>query len=259
MGRVRIDQLLVERGLFETRRRAQAAIRAGSVFSAGARIDKPGRLVEASAPVEINEPPPYVGRGGEKLKGALEDLGLEAKGLVALDVGASTGGFTDCLLQEGAARVYCVDVGKGQLAWKLRRDERVVAREGVNARYLRREDFPEGFDLITADLSFISLEKVLPALLPLLREGKGLLLVLVKPQFELSPREVGKGGVVRDEQARRRAVDRIRECARRLGASETRVTPSRLPGPAGNREFFVLIEFGPERFNDGPLELKNCK
>ena len=247
MTRVRIDQLLVEKGFFNSCQQAQAAIRAGAVMVGGVAVDKPGRTVDSAAAVTIKSRSPYVSRGGEKLKGALQSLLLEVKGMVVLDAGSSTGGFTDCLLQEGAAKVYCVDVGKGQLDWKLRQDPRVVVCEGMNARYLRGEDFPEKFDLVTADLSFISLTKVLPALSGLLREGEGLILALIKPQFELSPAEVGKGGVVRDEAARTRAVEKIRDFVIAMGAKPAAVVPSPLPGPAGNREFFVLIAFQSKR------------
>jgi len=240
VAKKRLDILLVERGLLPSREKARRAIRAGLVAVDGHPSDKPGRAVESGAGIELLSPPRYVGRGGEKLKGALEDFGLSPAGRVALDLGSSTGGFTDCLLQEGARRVYCLDVGRGQLAWKLRRDPRVVVKEGFNARYLTPGDLPEEPDLITIDLAFISLKKVLsPAAGVLAAPGE--ILALVKPQFEARRPEIGRGGVVRDPEVRRRVTGEIAEYGRSLGLTVRGVRESRLPGPAGNREFFLLL------------------
>lgn len=239
MARTRLDKLVVERGLAATRQKAQALILAGQIQVNGQRTEKAGTLVPATATVElVGEPPRYVSRGGEKLDGALTDFALSPAGKVCLDIGASTGGFTDCLLQNGARRVYAVDVGKGQLDWKLRQDRRVVVREGLNARYLKPEDIGEPVDLVTVDVAFISVEKILPAALPCARPG-ATFLVLVKPQFELSRRQVGKGGIVRDPARHREAVEKIRRAAERLGLEDIEVRESRLPGAEGNREFFL--------------------
>ena len=183
----------------------------------------------------------YVGRGGLKLEKALGEFGVDARAAVCLDVGASTGGFTDCLLQHGARRVVAVDVGHNQIDWRLRTDARVEVREGVNARHLRPEDFVEAFDLVTVDVSFISATKVMPALVPLLKDG-GRLVVLVKPQFEVGKGEVGKGGVVRDPAQHARVVEEVNEAARSLGLRLCGVTESPITGTDGNREFLALYE-----------------
>ncbi len=239
MARKRIDRLLVEKGFFASRERAQSAIRSGWVRANGRPVDKPGKLCLPDSRIEIKEKPRYVGRGGYKLKGALADFGLKVSGLTALDAGASTGGFTDCLLQEGARRVYAFDVGKGQLDWKLRQDPRVIVRESFNIRNLSPEDLPEKVDLITADLSFISLSKVLPALAEVLKPG-GKALLLIKPQFEAGRAEVKRGGVVRDPEVHRRVVKEIEGFVSRLGLTVEGTTESNLLGPAGNKEFFLL-------------------
>ncbi len=236
----RIDRLVVELGLMADLEKARRGIRAGMVTVNGQLVSKPGQTVAAEATIEILQPPPYVSRGGEKLKGALEDFPLSVRDLVILDLGSSTGGFTDCLLQEGGRRVFCFDVGRGQLAWKLRQDPRVTVREGFNARYLTSEDLPEQPDLITLDLSFISLRKVLPAAREVLR-APGLILALIKPQFEAERREVQRGGVVRDESVHRRVISEIEDFAANLGLKSLGVRRSRLTGPAGNREFFILL------------------
>jgi len=236
----RLDSLLVARGYFPSREQAQRAIRAGGVRVAGQIAEKPGKSCPVSAAIAVISRPRYVSRGGEKLKGALTAFGLKVAGLTAVDVGASTGGFTDCLLQEGAKRVYSLDVGKGQLAWKLRQDPRVAVVEGKNARYLVPEDFPERIELATADVSFISLRKLLPALAGLLGTG-GRIVALVKPQFEAERGEVGRGGVVRSAAQQQEAVRRVRECAERLGLVPEGEAESVLQGPAGNREFFLLL------------------
>ncbi len=223
-----------------TREKAQALILAGQIHVNGRPATKAGALVAADARLElVGEPPRYVSRGGLKLEGALRDFGVNVRGKVCLDIGASTGGFTDCLLQHGAARVYAVDVGKGQLDWKLRQDQRVQVREGINARYLKPEDLGEPVDLVTVDVAFISVEKILPAALHCAKPG-AFFLILVKPQFELSRREVGKGGIVRDPALQQKAVEKIRRAAAALGLEDLSVRESCLPGAEGNREFFLL-------------------
>ena len=237
--RTRLDKLVLERGLAPTREKAQALILAGQIHINGRRADKAGMPVPADARVElVGEPPRYVGRGGIKLEGALEDFGLDPTGKICLDIGSSTGGFTDCLLQHGAARVYAVDVGKGQLDWKLRQDARVVVREGINARHLKPEDIGEPVDWVTLDVAFISVAKILPAALACARSG-ATFLILVKPQFELSQKQVGKGGIVRDPALHREAVEKVSQAAVEVGLGEIQVRESRLPGAEGNREFFL--------------------
>ncbi|RMG59829.1 MAG: TlyA family RNA methyltransferase [Deltaproteobacteria bacterium] len=240
MVKKRLDQLLVEKGLAETRSRARSIIMAGLVYVNGVRVDKAGYQVREDARLEIKERGiPYVSRGGLKLEGALEDLSLSVDGFVCLDVGASTGGFTDCLLARGARKVYAVDVGKNLLDGRLRKDPRVVVIEGVNFRYAPSDLIPETVDLVTVDVSFISLTLIIPRALPFLKEG-GYLLCLVKPQFELSPDRVGKGGVVRDEGARLEAVRKISSFVEKEGMNLLGVVPSRVRGPKGNQEYFLL-------------------
>ncbi|MFQ5457255.1 MAG: TlyA family RNA methyltransferase [Myxococcota bacterium] len=238
---LRIDVLLADRGLSESRERARALILAGRVFADGRRIDKPGTRVPLDASLEVRGGLPYVGRGGVKLAGALEAFGLEVRDAVALDAGASTGGFCDCLLQRGARRVFAVDVGYGQLDWKIRSDPRVVVMERRNVRHLRPEDLPETPTLITLDLSFISLKTALPAMPALLAPG-GRIVALVKPQFEVGKGRVGKGGVVRDEALWQSAVDGVIARAASLSLHHRATAPSPIHGEAGNREFFVLLE-----------------
>jgi 23S rRNA (cytidine1920-2'-O)/16S rRNA (cytidine1409-2'-O)-methyltransferase len=247
MGRERIDRLLVRRGLAKTRERAQALILAGQVFVDGHRVDKPGKCVSEDAHIEIHGPPlRYVSRGGVKLEAALRAFGVDVAGWICLDIGASTGGFTDCLLQHGARCVYAVDVGRGQLDWRLRQDPRVVVREGVNARYLKPEDFPVRFDLITIDVSFISLTKILPAAVPLLKPA-GAILALIKPQFEVGRGEVGKGGIVRDPTAHERVIEAIRHFAEgQLSLRCVGVIESPILGSEGNKEFFIHLRCGTE-------------
>jgi 23S rRNA (cytidine1920-2'-O)/16S rRNA (cytidine1409-2'-O)-methyltransferase len=242
MGRERIDRLLVRRGLAETRERAHALILAGHVFVDGHRIDKPGRCVPEEAHIEVHGPAlRYVSRGGVKLEAALRAFGVDVTGLLCLDIGASTGGFTDCLLQHGARSVYALDVGRGQLHWRLRQDPRVVVCEGINARYVTPEDFPVRFDLITIDVSFISLTKILPAAVPLLN-ASGAILALIKPQFEVGRGEVGKGGIVKDPATHRRVIETIRRFAEgELGLRCLGVIESPIPGGEGNREFFIYL------------------
>ena len=243
MRRERVDRLLVERGLAPSRTRAQALVMAGLVLVGEQRVEKPSETYPPDAPLRVrgSEDPAsrYVGRGGLKLEKALAEFGVDVNGLVCLDVGASTGGFTDCLLQRGARRVVALDVGHNQIAWRLRTDPRVEVREGVNARHLRAEEFDEAFDLITMDVSFISATKILPALVPLLKRG-GRLVVLVKPQFEVGRGEVGKGGVVRDPAQHARVVEEVSACARALGLQVRGVTESPVTGADGNREFLAL-------------------
>ena len=242
MARVRLDSLLTERGLFASRTRAAAAVLAGQVHvGAGrARAAKPGQLVPADVEVSVEEGLPYVSRGGVKLANALDALGIEVGGRRALDVGASTGGFTDCLLQRGAAHVVAVDVAYGELDWRLRSDERVTVVERVNARGLEPGMLPYAPDLIVIDVSFISLTKVLPAVLACAASGFDCL-AMVKPQFELGRGRVGKGGVVHDPALRREAIASVAACGRELGAAVVGYAPSGLPGPAGNRETFVWL------------------
>ncbi len=237
----RLDRLLVSRGLFRSREQARRAVMAGAVAVDGRREDKPGRAVAEDAELELLAPrEPFVSRGGRKLAAALDHFGVDPAGAVCLDVGASTGGFTDCLLQRGARRVYAVDVGYGQLDYKLRRDPRVVVMERVNARHLTADALPEPADLVTLDLSFISIVKVVPALLPHLAEG-GRLLPLVKPQFEAGRAQVGRGGVVRDAAVRRSVVEeRIADLAA-MGLEARGSFESPVPGASGNVESFVLF------------------
>ncbi|HMV47881.1 MAG TPA: TlyA family RNA methyltransferase [Blastocatellia bacterium] len=237
----RLDKLLVARGLVETRAKAQALILAGQVFSRQQRLDKAGQLVLIDAPLTIKETMPFVSRGGLKLAGALDHFQIDVTGNVCLDIGASTGGFTDCLLQRGAARVTAIDVGHGQLDWKLRQDARVEVREQVNARYLQPADFAERFDLVVGDVSFISLTKILPVVPPLLQPG-ALVVTLIKPQFEVGREEVGKGGIVRDEAAQQRVVAEIVTFAASMGLRLRGVTDSPILGADGNREFLVCFE-----------------
>jgi len=237
-GKARLDVLLVEQGLAPSRERAQALLLAGQVRVNGARADKPGMQVARDARIEIaGETLRYVSRGGLKLEGALEDLGVSPRGKVCADIGSSTGGFTDCLLQHGARRVYAVDVTIGQLDWKLRQDERVIRVER-NARYLRPDDIPEAAEFVALDVSFISVTKVLPAVAAVAAPGADFL-ILVKPQFELERREVGKGGIVRDAALHRKAIDRVKAGAIQAGLEVIGVQPSRLAGAEGNQEFFL--------------------
>ena len=238
-SRERLDRLLVSRGLVPSREQAQRLIYAGEVRVDGAVGRAPAQLVSPTADLQVRRPPPFVSRGGEKLAHALDVFAVDVTGRVCLDVGASTGGFTDALLQRGAARVYALDVGRAQLAWKLRQDRRVVVMEGVNARYL--EPLPEPVDLITVDVAFISLAKVLPAVLRSLRP-QGQLLALVKPQFEAGPELVGRGGVVRDPAVHQLVLDDVLATLPQLGHTPVGLTTSPLRGPAGNVEFFVLAQ-----------------
>ncbi|MFN7950009.1 MAG: TlyA family RNA methyltransferase [Blastocatellia bacterium] len=242
MKKERLDKLLVLRGLADTRTKAQALILAGQVFSGEQRLEKAGQMVAVDAPLTVREPMPYVSRGGLKLAAALDYFRIEVADRICLDIGASTGGFTDCLLQRGAARVVALDVGHGQIDWKLRQNSRVEIRENVNARYLRPEDFSERFDIVVADVSFISLTKILPVVPPLLNEAAQVI-VLIKPQFEAGKEEVGKGGIVRDEATQARVVEKITSFASGLGLRPRGVTDSPILGADGNREFLACFDY----------------
>ncbi len=235
--KLRLDQLLVDRGLVESREKAQALILAGSVTVAGQRSDKPGKAIAPDAPVTVAAQLPYDGRGGLKLAAALDHFRIDVNGLVCLDIGSSTGGFTDCMLQRGAVRVHAVDVGRGQLDWKLRQDARVLVHEGINARFLRPEEIGEPAGLLTCDVSFISVTLILPVLPALLSPG-GRMVVLVKPQFEVGRRDVGKGGIVRDPALHQAACDRVRLAVEQLGF-QTEIIDSPILGAEGNREFLL--------------------
>ncbi len=242
--KIRLDKILVDRGIVPTRERAKALILSGIVLVQGERVDKAGALIDPEANIALKgEDNPYVSRGGLKLKAALDHFGIRITGGIVLDVGASTGGFTDCLLQAGAARVYAVDVGYGQLAWKLRTDERVINIERTNIRYYSGEHIRDEIDLSTIDASFISLELVIPAVLRFLKRGSGLL-ALIKPQFEAGREEVGKKGVVRDEAVHRKVVEKIRDFCRGLGLEVVGTCDSPITGPAGNKEFFIYAIVG---------------
>ena len=239
MTKQRIDSLMVDRGVVESRARAQALVLAGEVAVDGKAIVKPGTLVDKEAVIAVAKPPLFVGRGGLKLDYALDQFRVDVSSRVAADVGASTGGFTDCLLQRGASRVYAIDVGYGQLDYGLRRDPRVVVMERVNARY--PISLPERVDLVTVDLSFISVEKVLPPVAGLLKDG-GTIVVLVKPQFEAGRKEVGKGGVIREPAVHALVLGRFIAWMVGHGFRLKGLVASPVTGAAGNREFFVLIE-----------------
>jgi len=231
----RLDSLLVERGLAESRTQAQALILAGQVVAGDQRADKPGSLVPSDVPVRIKEKLRYVSRGGLKLERALAEFRIAVEGTVCADIGASTGGFTDCLLQAGARKVYAIDVGHGQLHSKLLSDSRVLHLEGINARYLSEVEVPELVDLATIDVSFISLTQVLPAVLPRLRPG-GTLIALVKPQFEVGRANVAKGGVVKNPEAREGAIQKIASFLSEQGLEMIGRVDSPIAGPAGNVE-----------------------
>ena len=247
----RVDKLLVDRGLAETRERAQRLVMAGLVFAGDARVDKPGARLPSDAPLVVRgEAHPFVSRGGVKLAAALDALGLDVRGATALDVGASTGGFTDCLLTRGARRVYAVDVGYGQLAWRLRGDPRVVNLERKNIRTLTPGQIPEPLDLATIDVSFISLRLVLPVVAGLLPAARRIV-ALVKPQFEVGKGRVGKGGVVRDEGLHAEVLSGLQEFARDSGLTVDALLTSPVLGPAGNREFFMALRTGTGRATAG--------
>ncbi|MDQ6765616.1 MAG: TlyA family RNA methyltransferase [Verrucomicrobiota bacterium] len=236
--RARLDIVLVEKGLFASREQAQRAVMAGEVRLADRVLNKSSILVDHSADLEVAAPPKFVGRGGLKLQGALDHFRVNPAGMAALDIGASTGGFTDCLLQRGAAKVYAIDVGHGQIAWKIRNDPRVVVRENLNARYLTRADIPEPIDLCVIDVSFISLTLILPNAFELLTPS-GVILALIKPQFELQPHDVGRGGIVSDPSLHEKAKAKIESFILAHGKSVTGIAPAAITGTDGNQEFFV--------------------
>jgi 23S rRNA (cytidine1920-2'-O)/16S rRNA (cytidine1409-2'-O)-methyltransferase len=239
MARERLDLALVKLGLVPSREQAKRLIMAGEVSVMGRRVTQPGWLLRDTEQITVRQPPKFVSRGGLKLEGALEHFGIDVTGLTALDVGASTGGFTDCLLQRGAVKVFAYDVGTNQLAWKLRSDPRVVSREQFNLRHMQREDVGQEVDILVADLSFISLTLVLPAVLQVLRPG-GHALVLIKPQFELSREEIGKGGIVREPELHAKACARIEDFVRSQPQLQWQgLTESSIQGTEGNREFLA--------------------
>ena len=238
--KTRIDQTLVERGFFESRERAQRAIMAGEVRVGEHVVEKPAEMIEIDAAISVAEPPQFVGRGALKLSGALDDFKIDVAGKVALDIGASTGGFTDCLLQRGAAKVFAVDVGRGQLAWKIRNDPRVVVLEKVNARFLSREEVPEDVDLCVIDVSFISLTLILPRAFELITPD-GVILALIKPQFELQRRDVGRGGIVREPALHEKAQQKIMNFVQETDYRVVGLVPSAITGTDGNQEFFICI------------------
>lgn len=235
--KMRLDRLLVERGLAESREKAQALIMAGNVLLNGQKAAKAGQAVSDDAALEVLARPPYVGRGGFKLAGALERFAIDVTGLTCLDIGSSTGGFTDALLQAGAARVHAVDVGAGQLAWSLRSDPRVVLHEGLNARELELTDIGELVALATCDVSFISVTLIVPAIVPILQPG-GRMVILIKPQFEVGRGQVGKGGIVREPELHQAACERVVSAVRHFGF-KTSIMESPILGAEGNKEFLL--------------------
>jgi 23S rRNA (cytidine1920-2'-O)/16S rRNA (cytidine1409-2'-O)-methyltransferase len=245
VARVRLDSLLAERGLFESRTQAAAAVIAGQVHLGPGRrrAEKPGQLVDAAIELEVEGPPPYVSRGGVKLANALDTLELDPRDRHALDVGASTGGCTDCLLQRGAAHVIALDVAYGELDYRLREDARVTVIERTNARAITASELPYRPDLVVIDVSFISLRKVLPAVLAATADAFDCL-AMVKPQFEVGKDRIGKGGVVKDPELRREVVNEVADAARELGAAVLGSAPSALPGPSGNKETFLWLADG---------------
>ncbi len=241
MPKQRLDVLLHAAGFAVSREQAQRLILAGEVTVGGKQVTKPGTKVDDSLPLVVKTPPPFVSRGGLKLAGALKVFPVDPAGKVCLDIGSSTGGFTDCLLQHGAVRVHAVDVGTNQLVWKLRSDPRVIVREQFNARYLTPDDLGEKVQLIVSDVSFISLTKILPAAFSCLEEG-GNIIVLVKPQFELQPEDIGPGGIVRNPALHERAVEKIhRFVTEELHRSWMGVSPSPITGMEGNKEFLAWL------------------
>lgn len=243
--RERLDTLLVTRGLVENRTRAQALILAGKVRTRGERLDKPGHRLPVDIEIEVEKGKRWVGRGAEKLAPVLEQLELSVSGATALDVGSSTGGFTQLLLELGAEQIFAIDVGKNQLDYRLRQDSRVTSMEGVNARYLEPTMFPKLADLAVADLSFISLEKVLPAVANCLRAGASMV-VLVKPQFEVGREQVGRGGIVRDRELHFQVLERIGRFALHQGWSVEAVNRAGLCGADGNQEYFMHVKLEAE-------------
>jgi 23S rRNA (cytidine1920-2'-O)/16S rRNA (cytidine1409-2'-O)-methyltransferase len=238
--KARIDQTLVERGLFESRERAQRAIMAGEVRVGEQVVTKPAVMIDINTPISIVESPQFVSRGATKLSGALDFFKIDVRGKVALDIGASTGGFTDCLLQRGAAKVFAVDVGRGQLAWKIRNDQRVVVLEKMNARFLSREQIPQLVDVCVIDVSFISLTLILPRAFELITPD-GVILALIKPQFELERKDVGRGGIVRDLALHEKAQQKIVNFVKEADYCVIGLVHSTITGTDGNQEFFICI------------------
>ena len=238
--KLRLDQLLVGRGLFASREQARRAILAGEVSIATRVAAKPSELLDAQTAIAVKPTRKYVGRGALKLQSALDYFCIDLQGKTALDIGASTGGFTDCMLQRGAEKVYAVDVGYGQLDWKLRNDPRVIVLEKINARFLTREHVPELIDICVIDVSFISLTLILPKAVALLK-SEGMILALIKPQFELQRSEVGRGGIVRDPRLHQKAQDKIVAFVDDLGQVVAGIAPSAIKGTDGNQEFFACI------------------
>ena len=241
--KVRLDRLLVERDICQTRERARALIMSGAVFVGGARMDKAGAPVLPDADIRIEgEDNPYVSRGGLKLERALREFDIDVTERVILDVGASTGGFTDCLLQKGARKVYALDVGYGQLAWKLRTDRRVVCIERTNIRYFEGAGIEDAIDMATVDAAFISLKLVIPAVLKLIKQNNAVIIALIKPQFEAGRGEVEKHGVIKKPEVHQRVIDEMKEFCRGLDLSVVGVVESPLVGPKGNKEFFIYLK-----------------
>jgi 23S rRNA (cytidine1920-2'-O)/16S rRNA (cytidine1409-2'-O)-methyltransferase len=248
MKKERADKIVVGRGLAESRQRAQALIMAGLVFSGGQRVEKPGQMISLDEKITLKEKMPYVSRGGLKLEEALEAFEIAVEGKIAADLGASTGGFIDCLLQKGARKVYAVDVDIRQIDWRLREDPRIICIQ-KNARYLNKDDFEDALDIATTDLSFISVLKVLPAIKEFL--GDGLLLSLVKPQFEAGKSQVGKKGIVRDPAVHEDVLDKIIAEAHKMGFALRSLIKSSHRGQKGNREFFVFWSLGKNSLSQG--------
>lgn len=240
-GKGRIDRLLVERGLAESLEKALAIIMAGRALAEGRVIDKPGAEIKTDVEITILEKSPYVSRGGIKLEGALSYFNIDCAGKIAVDIGASTGGFTDCLLKKGAKKVFAVDVGKGLLDWSLRSDKRVVVLEGRNIRYLEFKDISEYSDIVTIDVSFISLEKVIPKVKEFLKP-KGLVLGLIKPQFEVNKRDMEKRGIIKDHAKHKMVIDRIKMFSEGLGFIVKGICESPIKGAKGNKEFWIYLE-----------------
>lgn len=244
MKKQRIDKLLLEQGFAHSRTKAQAMIMAGVVLVNEKRVEKPSETFSADDKIRIkgkSHEIKYVGRGGLKLEKALKDFQICSSEYVCLDIGSSTGGFTDCLLQNGAKKVYAIDVGTNQIAWKIRNDDRVVVRENTNARYIKEEDFDEKFDLIVMDVSFISVTKILPSLISLLNEN-GKIITLIKPQFEVGRGEVGKGGIVKDSHKHKEVINKINNFAESIGLKVSGLIDSPILGAEGNKEFLALYE-----------------
>ena len=238
--KIRLDQLLVGRGLFPSREQARRAILAGEISISTRVADKPSELLEEETPIAVKPTRKYVGRGALKLESALDRFQIDVRGKTALDIGASTGGFTDCMLQRGAAKIYAVDVGYGQLDWKLRNNPRVIVLEKINARFLTSEQIPELIDICVIDVSFISLTLILPNAAALIKPN-GVILALIKPQFELQRSEVGKGGIVRDTPLHQKAQDKIVAFVNDLGNVVAGIAPAAITGTDGNQEFFACI------------------